>query len=274
MSSSMSKNKTMLLLPIILVTLIFSSYNLNLVDSYSENSFLLDTHQIIEAATDFTIADVSTGITYSLSNLIGRVVVLDLFATWCPPCAVSLPYLQKLYQTYSEDEVRIISIDVDGSESQSLVSQFRLDNNMDWIVGRDVDGSISAVYGSGSIPTFHIIDQKGNIHWSESGFTAEETWPIMSSKIATLVENSESPTENLSPSSRVFITILEVLGGIGAAVAIIYGIYKLRARLMRKKCLSCNSVANSKCSKCGGHICSDCSSRGCPNCGNRKFIRL
>jgi thiol-disulfide isomerase/thioredoxin len=270
----MNKKRTLPLLQIILVSLIFSSSNTNLTESYSENSFQLDTHQIMEAATDFTIQDVSTGVTYSLNDLIGRVVVLDLFATWCPPCAVALPYLRELYLKYSEDEVRIISIDVDSSESQSLVSQFRHDNNMDWIVGRDTDGSISAVYGSGSIPTFHIIDQKGNIHWSDSGFTVEETWPIMSSKIAALVENSESPTQNLSPTARVLVTILEVVGGLGAAVAIVYGIYKLRARMMRKKCLSCKNIANTKCSRCGSYICSDCSSKGCPNCGSRKFIRL
>ncbi|GAH73743.1 unnamed protein product, partial [marine sediment metagenome] len=181
-----------------------------MTESYSENTIQPEIYQIKEAATDFTIKDVDTGVTYSLSDLIGRVVVLDLFATWCPPCGVALPYLRELYLKYSEDEVRIISIDVDISESQSLVSQFRHDNNMDWIVGRDTDGSISTSYGSESIPTFHIIDQKGNVHWSDSGFTVEETWPVMSSKIATLVENSESPSQNMSPTTRVLVTILEV----------------------------------------------------------------
>ncbi len=270
----MNKKNTLLLLPIILVTLIFSSYNFNLTESYSENTIQPEIYQIKEAATDFTIKDVDTGVTYSLSDLIGRVVVLDLFATWCPPCGVALPYLRELYLKYSEDEVRIISIDVDISESQSLVSQFRHDNNMDWIVGRDTDGSNSTSYGSESIPTFHIIDQKGNVHWSDSGFTVEETWPVMSSKIATLVENSESPSQNMSPTTRVLVTILEVVGGLGAAVAIVYGIYKLRALFMRKKCLSCKSIANSKCSKCGSFICSNCSTQGCSNCGSRKFIRL
>ncbi len=270
----MNRKKTLLLLPIILVTLIFSSYNFSLVESYSENTIQPETHQIKEIASDFTITDVDTSITYSLNDLIGQVVVLDLFATWCPPCGVALPYLRELYLRYSEDVVRIISIDVDSSESQSLVSQFRHDNNMDWIVGRDTDGSISAIYGSGSIPTFYIIDQQGNIHWSDSGFTVEETWPTMSSKIATLVENSENPSQTMSPTTRVLLIILEVVGGLGAAVALVYGLYKLRARLAQKKCLSCKSIANSKCSNCGSYICSNCSSQGCPNCGSKKFIRL
>lgn len=270
----MNKNRTLLLLPIILITLVFSSYSHVLTEAYSENTIQPDISQINEAATDFTIVDVDTGITYSLNDFIGRVVVLDLFATWCPPCGVALPYLRELYLRYSEDEVRIISIDVDSSESQSLVSHFRHDNNMDWLVGRDTDGSISAIYGLGSIPTFHIIDQAGNIHWSDSGFSVEGTWPLMSSKVATLVENSENPTQNMSITTRVLVTILEVAGGLGAAGAIVYGTYKLRARLMRKKCLSCNSISNSKCSKCGRFICSNCTAKGCPNCGSRKFIRL
>jgi len=274
MFENMNKKKSLVLLPIIMVTLIFSSYSLNLAKSYSEKPIQPDGYQIKETATDFSIEDVGTGITYSLSDFIGRVVILDLFATWCPPCAVSLPYLRELYLKYSVDEVRIISIDVDSSESQSLVSQFRHDNNMDWIVGRDTDGSISAIYGSGSIPTFYIIDQKGNIQWSDSGFTAEETWPVMSSKIATLVENYENPAQNISPTARVLLIILEVVGGLGATVAIVYGIYKLRARLMLKKCLNCKLTANSKCSKCGSFVCTSCSTQGCPSCGNRKFIRL
>ncbi|MCK5141792.1 MAG: hypothetical protein KAQ70_06330, partial [Candidatus Heimdallarchaeota archaeon] len=64
------------------------------------------------------------------------------------------------------------------------------------------------------------------------------------------------------------------VGGLGAAVAIVYGLYKLRARLILKKCSRCESTANSKCSKCGNFICSNCSSQGCPNCGSKKFIRL
>ncbi len=270
----MNRKRTLPLLQIILVSLILSSFSFDLTESYSGNTIQPELHQIKQVATDFTIQDVSTGITYSLNDLIGQVVVLDLFATWCPPCAVALPYLRELYLKYSEDEVRIISIDVDSSESQSLVSQFRHDNNMDWIVGRDTDGSISAVYGSGSIPTFHIIDQKGNIHWSDSGFTVEETWPIMSETIVSLLENSEDPSQNMSPTTRVLLTILEVAGGLGAAVAIVYGIYKLRARLMLKKCSRCKSTANSKCSKCGSYTCTNCSGQGCPNCGSRKFIRL
>ncbi len=226
------------------------------------------------SATDFSITDVDSGLSYSLNDFIGQIVLLDLFATWCPPCGVSLPYLRLLYNTYDENQVMIISIDVDSSESQSVVSQFRHDNNMDWIVGRDTDGSISASYGSGSIPTFHIIDQKGNIHWSDSGFTVEETWPIMSDTIATLVENLEVPSQNMSPTTRVLLTILEVTGGLGAAVAIVYGIYKLRDRLILKKCSICKSTANTKCSKCGSFVCSNCSTKGCPNCGSRKFIRL
>lgn len=237
----------------------------------SDSSSLQARSNIIkQTAADFTIQDVDSGSTYHLSDFWGKVVVLDFFATWCGPCQVSLPYLREIYSKYSEEKVQIISIDTDYTEDLATVSQFRDDENMEWIVGMDTDGSISSVYVEQSIPVFYIIDQNGNIEWSATGFDPNETWPEMESTIKTLLRS----TQGSSIVSRVFIIILEVIAGLAATAAVIFGVYKIRIRLGVKNCIKCKGVANSTCSKCNSFVCSNCSINGCPNCGSKKFVRL
>lgn len=110
-----------------------------------------------------------------LSNYRGKVVILDMWATWCGPCQVVMPELKNIYDTYSRDELEIFSVDIDSRESVQLIQSFMewfTDNygiELDWIFGRD-DGSISEKYlKDGAIPTLAIFDQKGRLHYNEAG---------------------------------------------------------------------------------------------------------
>ncbi|MHA1552629.1 MAG: TlpA family protein disulfide reductase, partial [Candidatus Heimdallarchaeaceae archaeon] len=120
-------------------------------------------------SVDFNITDVDSGITYNLTQFLGQVVFLDLWATWCGPCEISLPYIEHFYKMYPDEVFQIISIDVDNSETDGQVSSFRKSHNMDWIVGIDYDQSIDDAYGTGFIPTFYVIDPTGVVRWSEIG---------------------------------------------------------------------------------------------------------
>ena len=151
---------------------------------------------------------------------------------------------------------------------------------MDWIVSLDPGGSINSVYGTGTIPTFYIIDQQGDIQWSHSGFDEDTIWPIMERTIMNLLEEDSgdnNPGGNNTGSSnisKIFLIILEVVAGLAAVTGVIFGFMKLRKHMTLKKCNICGNVASSKCSKCGTLICTNCSGKGCTNCGSRQFIRL
>jgi thiol-disulfide isomerase/thioredoxin len=275
----MLQRHVILLLSFVVLPMLLISFAGNL----SEASYLLDEELnssiIQQTATNFIVQDVDSGSSYYLSDFRGRVVVLDLFATWCPPCKVALPYLRQIYDTYSDNVVQIISIDIDNSESQSLVSKFREDENMDWIVSLDPDGTINAAYGTETIPTFYIIDQQGEIKWSDSGFSEDITWPAMESRIKNLVDGSNgsnNPGSNNSGTgiTRGLVILAEVAGGIVGVIGVVYIAYKVRGKISVKKCLSCSTQATSKCAKCGTFICSNCSGNGCPNCKSRQFVRL
>lgn len=234
-----------------------------------------DSSYVQAAATNFTVQDVDSGMEYSFTDFRGTVVVLDLFATWCSPCQLSVPFLGELHSTYSYDELRIISVDVDYRESQAEVSTFRQEENMNWIVSLDDGGFINSVYGTESIPTFYIFDQDGNIQWTENGFDPSSTGDEMRNTINYLLEEGPGPINTGgSDVGRIFIIIAEVIGGLGITVAAIYGYTKLRTRLKFKNCESCGLKSTSKCAKCGTYTCSNCSTKGCKNCGSRQFIRI
>jgi thiol-disulfide isomerase/thioredoxin len=105
----------------------------------------------------------------------GKVVILDMWATWCGPCKAVIPELKKIYDTYSRDQLEIISVDIDPRESvqkiQSFIESFeeQYEIELDWIFGID-DGNISEKYmKDDAIPTLAIFDQKGRLYYNEAG---------------------------------------------------------------------------------------------------------
>ena len=110
-----------------------------------------------------------------LSNYRGKVVIVDMWATWCGPCKAVLPELKKIYNAYTRDDLEIMSVDIDPRESVQLIQSFmesfeaQYGIELDWIFGLD-DGSISEKYlKEGAIPTLAIFDQKGRLHYNEAG---------------------------------------------------------------------------------------------------------
>lgn len=91
-------------------------------------------------------------------------------------------------------------------------------------------------------------------------------------KIVRIVE--DSTPDGIGNIAQIFIIIAEVLAGIIGVAVTIYILYKIRAKLSIKKCISCDKRANSKCSKCGVFYCSECSTKSCSNCGSRQYIRI
>ena len=152
---------------------------------------------------DFTFTALD-GSTKSLSDYRGKVVILDMWATWCGPCQVFMPELKKIYEYYSRNVLEIFSVDVDPSESAQLIQSFidwfsspdAYNIELNWIFGRD-DGTISEKYlKGGGIPTVVIFDQMGRLHYTEAGvhgFTEipygfSENTPLLAPILEELIE--------------------------------------------------------------------------------------
>jgi len=113
-----------------------------------------------EAAPQFTVTTIQ-GETISLSSLSGKFVVLDFWATWCPPCRASVGEMKELSHKYPADRVVIIS--VSGDEDEGKWKDFVAQKKMDWVQCRDGQKQIGKLFGVHAIPTYILIDPEGFI---------------------------------------------------------------------------------------------------------------
>lgn len=112
-------------------------------------------NHIDKPAPQFAISDGVHSV--DLSKLRGRVVVLNLWATWCPPCIEELPSLLALHQRMPNLEIVAISMDQD----PDVYHQFLVQHHVDLVTIRDEDQRINALYGTVQIPETYIIDKQG-----------------------------------------------------------------------------------------------------------------
>lgn len=140
---------------------------------YSTENHVAETRAAIKAP-DFTLRNVRTNATVSLSSYKGTVVLLDFWATWCEPCETTIPVLQQVDSSFSIREFQLISVDVQwgSGESDIAVRNFITAKGMDWLIVKDTSDNVTAIaYGISEIPTFFVIDQSGNIRNSYQGAT-------------------------------------------------------------------------------------------------------
>ena len=111
-------------------------------------------------APDFTLKDIK-GKQVTLKNLKGRVVFLNFWTTWCPPCRVEMPSMERLYQELKDKGLVMLAVDM--QESEKLVKKFFKEFNLSFTALLDLDGDISFLYGIRGIPITYIIDREGKI---------------------------------------------------------------------------------------------------------------
>jgi peroxiredoxin len=108
-------------------------------------------------APDFTVQDSDRKIT--LSDYRGQIVVLNFWATWCPPCIEELPSLETLQQRMKDRGVKVLAISID--DDDNAYHQFLKDNRVDFLSVRDASKTSNNLYGTFKFPETYIIDQKG-----------------------------------------------------------------------------------------------------------------
>lgn len=110
-----------------------------------------------------------------LKDLRGKVVVLDFWATWCPPCRAAIPHTNELVKKMKDKPFVFVSISSDAKKE--TLTEFLKKNEMPWThwwegVGENTLGQVWGVTG---IPTVYVIDAKGVIRHKEVGFNAKAT---------------------------------------------------------------------------------------------------
>ena len=114
-----------------------------------------------DMAPDFTLNDLD-GRSFSFSKTRGKVVILDFWATWCPPCREEIPHFVSLYRAYRGKGLEIVGVALDQGGANA-VKPFAEANGINYpvVIGNQ---KVTVDYGGiRGIPTTFIIDRKGNI---------------------------------------------------------------------------------------------------------------
>jgi cytochrome c biogenesis protein CcmG, thiol:disulfide interchange protein DsbE len=112
-------------------------------------------------ANDFQLTSLD-GKVVLLSGLRGKPVLLNFWATWCPPCKAEMPLLQQIYDKYTAQGLVLLEVDV--GETASVVKSYLASNNLSLPVVLDTDRKVTlSSYGVASIPTSFFIDKNGVI---------------------------------------------------------------------------------------------------------------
>jgi peroxiredoxin len=122
-------------------------------------------------APDFAFTS-SEGEHITLEDLRGKVVLIDFWGTWCPPCVESVPEIRDLYKRYAKQgNFVILSISSDDDGDEQTWREFIVKNKMVWPQYRDKDHRILSAFGIRAFPTYILIDHEGIVRYSSVGLS-------------------------------------------------------------------------------------------------------
>ncbi len=136
-------------------------------------------------APDFTL-DTLEGTEVTLSDLRGKFVLINLWATWCPPCRAEMPALENAYKQYKDSEVIILGLNVTNQDSEKDIPPFVNEFGLTFPILLDRDGSVSALYQLKGLPTTFFVNRAGIIRTVAVGGPMSETF--IRSKIEALLK--------------------------------------------------------------------------------------
>lgn len=109
---------------------------------------------------DFTLPTLD-GKDVSLSDYRGKIVFLNFWATWCPPCKRETPSMEQLYQKFKDQDFVMLAVDL--KENKETVEKFMTANKLTFPVLLDTKGRVGNAYVVIKIPTTYLIGRKGEV---------------------------------------------------------------------------------------------------------------
>lgn len=121
-------------------------------------------------APDFTLFDLQ-GQQFTLTELRGHPILINLWATWCAPCRIEMPHIQDRYERHADEGLLVLAIDFD--ESAEQVAAFRDELDLTFDILLDPGGEVQQLYRNRSYPSSFFVDENGVIQVQHIGIMTE-----------------------------------------------------------------------------------------------------
>ena len=109
------------------------------------------------------------GDSVSLVSLRGKVVMFNIWATWCHPCRAEIPELRALHAKYKDRGLELVGVSVDADGSDDAIKGFMEEFRMTYPVWRDPDERASTKFLAICVPATYLIDREGILRWRKTG---------------------------------------------------------------------------------------------------------
>ncbi len=119
-------------------------------------------------ASDFELLNMDEE-TKKLSDYRGKVILLNFWATWCPPCVREMPSMERLQQQFSADDFKIIAVNQMEEIDQVFAFTGQLEIDLTFEILFDSQSTVSQAYAVRGLPTTYLIDKQGNIRYRAVG---------------------------------------------------------------------------------------------------------
>lgn len=152
------------------------------VQNKGGNDSSVDLSQI-QYAADFELTTLD-GDEIKLSELRGKKVIVNFWATWCPPCIEEMPDLQSFYEKNKDNNIEILAVNLTNlDDGEEAVRSFVTEYGLTFPVPLDAEGEVGTSYGVFTIPTSYILDEEGRIFQKVVGAMDEQMMEDMINSI-------------------------------------------------------------------------------------------
>ncbi|HSG42658.1 MAG TPA: TlpA disulfide reductase family protein [Anaerolineales bacterium] len=161
------RRKTFPVLPVVVGTLLVAfailAMNTPKRSDAPEVSNSVVPSEVNYAAPELSLQNLN-GETESLTDYHDKVVLVNNWATWCPPCKAEMPTLVAYHNEHNADGFSVIA--VEAGDPLDVVSQFATSNKMSFPVWLDPNGASLRAFGNGTLPNSYVIDRSGTVRYA------------------------------------------------------------------------------------------------------------
>ena len=156
-------NKTQRIIFYILILIAGASWTaLSATNTGASTSGYIPAPQAGFAAPDFTLKN-PDGISYTLAELRGQAVLVNLWATWCPPCRAEMPAIEKMYQEYKGQGFIVLAVNMTYQDDPFAVVPFTQEYGLTFPILLEETGIVASSYQLRSLPSSYFINRAGII---------------------------------------------------------------------------------------------------------------